>query len=253
MYLIDTHAHFDDFEEKGIIDKVYQNAIDNNVKKMIAMSLDVKTSKDTLALSKKYLGIIPAVGIYPSEVLDNSVFDIEKLIKDNPNQVKAIGEIGIDLYHKHYPSLDKQKEIFIAQLELSIKYNLPVSIHARESLYEIIAILKTFKGKVKGVIHSFVDPKYISEILDLGLLVGINGIITYKGASDLRDCVKTIPLDKIVLETDSPYLAPRPYKPYENEPSLLINVAKTIAEIKNLPLETVIKETTKNAEELFKI
>lgn len=252
-YLIDTHTHFDDFIEKGIENKIYQNAIKNNVKKMIVMSLDEKTSYDTILLSKKYPGIIPAVGIYPSEVEKNKIENIEKIIKNNINIVKAIGEIGIDKYHDFYPKLSLQEKIFRKQLELSIKYNLPVSIHARNAIREVLNIIGEFSGKVKGVIHSFTEPKYLKDILDLGLLVGINGIISYKSGSALKESLKDIPLDKIVLETDAPYLAPRPYKSNENEPAYLIKIAHIIADTKNISIIDVISETSKNAERLFKI
>jgi len=251
MYYIDTHCHI----YKGACENIEQtirNSLNNNVKKMINCSEDLETSKEIIELSKKFDSILyPTIGIHPEYVDETTNIDIEKMeeiIKNN--KVVAIGEIGLDYYYTK-ENRNEQIELFKAQLYLAQKYNLPVIIHSREATKDTIDILSLFN--VKGVIHSFSGSyETAQEYIKMGFFLGINGVVTFKN-SNLKDVVGKISLDNIILETDSPFLAPHPFRGTINSPQNIPIIANFLADLYGVSEEVLMFKTTENAIRLFDI
>ncbi len=246
--MIDTHAHIlSEFYDN--IDELIEELKSKEIIKVINCADSVETSKEVLNIYTKYEGyLLPVVGIHPENIENANVNDIEELIKNN--KVFAVGEIGLD-YHYNDENKEKQREYFVKQLDLAIKYDLPVIIHIREAMQECFDILKTRKNK--GIIHCFSGSVEMArEYIKLGYKLGIGGVLTFKN-SKLYEVIEKIDLKDIVLETDSPFLSPEPYRGKKNKPSNVYYVAKRIAEIKNISLEEVINTTTKTASQIFDI
>ncbi len=246
--MIDTHAHIYS-EYYDDIDDLVKYLKSNNIRYVINASTCYSNALEVIELSKKYDNfLLPAVGIHPEELDNESIEKIEDLIKNN--KVYAIGEIGLD-YYWNKENKDIQKEYFIKQIELAKKYSLPIIVHSRDSIQDCFDILKS--SKVKGVIHCFSGSiEMAREFIKCGYKLGIGGVLTFKN-SRLYEVIEKIDLKDIVLETDSPYLSPEPYRGKQNNPYNVYFVAKRIAEIKNVSIEEVIDITTKNALELFDI
>ncbi|WBL31542.1 TatD family hydrolase [Candidatus Phytoplasma sacchari] len=248
--LIDTHTHLNlkDFELD--LENVLELASNKGIKSFIVPGLDEETNKKTIELSKKYSSIKSAVGIHPCYYFNQNPYDIEKYLK--LPQVVAIGEIGLDLYHEK-KSLSIQKNNLKIQIELAIKYDLPIILHARNSFEEIYSILLPYKNRIRGVFHCLVSNFLEAQkALELNFYIGIGGIVTYEKAYEAHKIARNIPLDKILLETDSPFLTPYPLeKSKRNEPSFLIYIAEKIAFLKNTDFKKVAIQTTKNALNLF--
>ena len=246
--MIDTHAHIiSEFYDD--IDKLIEELKNKDILKVINCADSVETSKEVLNIYRKYEGyLLPAIGIHPENVDIDSVEDIELLLKNN--KVFAIGEIGLD-YHYNDENKEEQKKVFIEQLDLALKYDLPVIIHIREAMQECFDILKTRKNK--GIIHCCSGSYEMArEYIKLGYKLGIGGVLTFKN-SKLYEVIEKIDLKDIVLETDSPFLSPEPYRGKKNKPCNVLYVAKRIAEIKNISLEEVINTTTTTAKQIFDI
>lgn len=247
--MIDSHAHIIS-EYYDNIEELVKYLKENNVINVINASTCVEDANEIIELSKKYNGfLIPAIGIHPQNIIDIKELDkIEELIKNN--KIYAVGEIGLD-YYWNKENKEEQKEIFIHELDLAEKYNLPVVIHTRDSIGDCLEIVK--KRNNKGVIHCFSGSiEMAHEFIKFGYKLGIGGVLTFKN-SKLYEVIEKIDLKDILLETDSPYLTPEPYRGQKNNPYNIYFVAKRIAEIKNISIDDVIKQTTKNAKELFKI
>ena len=251
MELIDTHCHiyYDSF--KNDLDEVLKRSTQNFISKLICVGVDLKTSKESINLSEKYPQIFATAGFHPHESKDaslNYLMKLEELFKSE--KVIALGEIGLDYYYNHSDK-KTQNKVFIEQLELAKSLDKPVVIHCRDAEEDIIKCLKEAKNNF-GVVHCFSGTeKFANELFKLGFLISFTGMITFK--NDLPELIKKFPLEKIMLETDSPYLTPVPHRGKRNEPSMVKIIAEKIAEIKNRPIEEVAKITTKNAEELFGI
>lgn len=247
--MIDTHCHlFNEYYED--VDKIVDNAINNGVNYMISNSTNKENMIEMLELSKRNKNVYIALGFQPEDITNTTIEDLS-LLEDNIDNIVAIGEIGLDYYNSLVPR-DTQINIFEKQLALAEKYNKPVIIHTRNAYEDTINSLKKFP-EVKGIIHCFsedIDKAY--EYIKLGYKLGIGGIVTFKN-SDLSEVVKNISLNDIVLETDSPYLAPVPLRGKRNEPANIKLIAEKIAEIKNISLDEVKKTTTKNVKDLFDI
>lgn len=250
--LIDTHAHLNVRQYNKNIDEILKRAKEKGVSKIIVIGMDYKTSIRAIDLANKYTNLYATVGIHPSYVDNCCHLKLNDLYKSK--KVIAVGEIGIDLYHRKDNKL-LQEKVFEEQVQKAIKLDLPVIIHTRNSFDEAYNILKKYKGKVKGVFHCFSSNlQDAKKVIDLGFYIGIDGPITYQNSNKLLiDIINNISLDKILIETDSPYLTPNPHRGKINEPANVYYVAKEIASIKNISLNEVIKQTTINANKLFKL
>ncbi len=238
--LIDTHCHLS-CEDEVIKD---MDVI------MVASGCDDKTNKDVLELIKKFDNVYGTLGIHPEEV-DSITDDSFKLIEDNINNKKvvAVGEIGLDYYWTK-DNIEKQKEVLEYQIKIAEKYKKPVVIHSRDAIKDTFDILK--KYKVKGVIHCFSSSLEMArEFIKLGFKIGVGGTVTFKNSKKLQDIVKELDLKDIVLETDSPYLTPEPYRGEKNKPSNVYLVALKVAELKNMSVDEVLSVTNKSAIDLF--
>ena len=246
--MIDTHAHIlSEFYDD--IDELIEELKSKDIIKVINCADSIETSKEVLNIYNKYEGyLLPAVGIHPENIDNSNLKTIENIIKEH--KVFAIGEIGLD-YHYNDENKDEQKEYFIKQLDLALKYDLPVIIHIREAMQECFDILKTRKNK--GIIHCFSGSVEMArEYIKLGYKLGIGGVLTFKN-SKLYEVIEKIDLKDLVLETDSPFLSPEPFRGKKNKPCNVLYVAKRIAEIKNISLEEVINTTTATAKQIFDI
>lgn len=246
--LIDTHCHLYS-EYYSDIDDIVNLAKKSNVNILINNGCDSKSNKEVIDLLDKYKNMYGAIGIHPEEV-DNYSLDDIKFIEKNLNNKKivAIGEIGLD-YHYSKENKEKQIKLFELQLDIANKYKVPVIIHSRDATEDTINILR--KYNIKGVIHSFSGSLETAKIyIKRGFLLGINGVVTFKNCN-LKDILVNIGLNNIILETDSPYLTPVPYRGKQNNPSHILDIAKYISEIFNVSLEEVSKITTKNVLDLY--
>lgn len=246
---VDTHFHYDG-DEKDIDYKIKEEAKENHVYKMILSGYNLKSSKKAVLIAQQHQEIYATVGFHPEEASYIQQGDWEELkeLISNDNVV-AVGEIGLDYYYDD-SNKEEQKNVFIRQLELALTYKKPVVIHSRNAALDVYDILH--KHNIKGVIHCFSDDyEMANKFIELGFYIGIGGVVTFKNAKDLYDVVKRIPIDHILLETDSPYLAPVPYRGKENSPKNIKVIAEKIAEIKGMSLEEVGEITTANAKRLF--
>lgn len=247
--MIDSHAHIlNEYYED--IDLLIEKLKNNNMKKVVNCADSIKTSHEVIESSKKYGEfLLPAVGIHPENVDEiDKVGEIEDIIKNE--KVYAVGEIGLD-YYWNKDNKDRQKELLNLQLDLAEKYDLPVIIHNRDAIQDCFDELN--KRKLRGVIHCFTGSyEMAKEFIKLGYKLGIGGVLTFKN-SKLYELIEKISIDNILLETDSPYLSPEPFRGKTNIPSNVYYVAKRISEIKNISIEEVIEKTTNNAVELFDI
>ncbi len=252
--LIDTHAH--------LYDSCYDNtalfinsARDKDIQKIIMPNLNITTVESMLTLQKAYPHILAyTIGLHPCYVDHHFKKQLEKLedyLQNHNKPCVGIGEIGLDFYHsKQFKN--QQYEAFHIQIQWAKKYQLPIIIHCRNAFDEVIEIIKKNQdGQLKGIFHCFGGTKEeAKKIIDLNFYIGIGGIVTFK-KSALTESLPYIPTKHIVLETDSPYLAPKPHRGKKNEPAFLIYVAKKCAEIQKISLEMISTITTKNAQKIF--
>ncbi|MGL5000159.1 MAG: TatD family hydrolase [Cetobacterium sp.] len=251
MKLVDTHCHLDN--EQFDLDRLEViNRIKEKLEFCVNIGYDLKSSKKSLELAKEYEFIYAVIGVHPTDISEyNEVIEseLEKMARDL--KVVAIGEIGLD-YHWMTEPKDIQQKIFRQQLELARRVNKPVVIHTRDAMEDTVNILKEYPD-LTGVIHCYPGSIETAKVLIDRFYLGIGGTLTFKNAKKTVEVVKDIPLDRIVIETDSPYLTPVPFRGKRNEPIYVENIAQKIAEIKELPLEEVVKITTENAKKLYRI
>ena len=255
MIFTDTHTHLylEEFDEDR--DEVIQRAITNNIQYMLFPNIDSSSINRLNNLCEAYPdNCFPMMGLHPTSVKENYLEEIE-IIKNQLSLKKyyAIGEIGIDLYwDKTFRT--QQEDAFRKQISLAIEMNLPIVIHARDSFEEIFTIVDEMNcDNLKGVFHCFTGTKQQAKhIINYGgFKLGIGGVLTFKN-STLRDEISDIDLKHIILETDSPYLTPTPFRGKRNESSYIKNIATVLAEVKNVSIETIAETTTNNAIDLFK-
>jgi len=253
MELIDVHAHITD-EQFDDVEKVIERAKEQGVEKIICSSADLSTSQMAVALTKEYQEVFANVGIHPENVdkaLDGSLKKIENLAKHE--KVVAIGEIGLD-YHYTQDNKDKQKTLFANQIELANKLDLPIVVHSRDAMADTIEILSKTPPKKESLLHCYSGSVESAKILiKLNFSFSFGGVVTFSNAKTAVEVVKFLPIEKILLETDCPYLSPVPFRGKRNEPKNVVYVADMIAKIKGMKFEDVVKITTQNAKRLFKI
>ncbi|MGH7801811.1 MAG: TatD family hydrolase [Thermodesulfobacteriota bacterium] len=248
--LIDTHVHLEMLED---IPRVIERARDTDVERIVAVSSDLISSNKTVEIAEDFPMVFTAVGIHPHEA---SSFDEEVLsqIEDlcNEQKVVAIGETGLDYHYMHSPR-DIQINSFRRHIELAKKLDLPLIIHVRDAHDDVLKILKEEDAwETTGVIHSFTgDYETAKKYIDEGFYISFSGILTFKNAEDIRQAARKIPIERILIETDSPYLAPIPFRGKRNEPSYVKYVAEKIAGLRGIPSEKIEEETTANAKNLF--
>ncbi len=251
MKLVDTHAHIYDEKFRGDFDEI-MDRINKELDFVVSIGYDMESSEKSTALSEKYEKIYSVIGFHPTEIKKyNSEAEkkLEELAK-NP-KVKAIGEIGLDYYWMEDPK-EKQKEIFRLQMELARRVKLPVVIHTRDAMEDTVDILEEYKD-LGGIMHCYPGSYETAKKLMDRYYFGIGGVVTFKNNKVTKETVKKLPLERIVIETDCPYLTPEPFRGKRNEPVYVKYVAEKIAEIKEISLEEVIEVTTNNAKMIYSI
>lgn len=250
-YLIDTHSHINMIEELPI-EEVIKNAIENNVRKIIVPAAYPSDIDIVYELSQKYDEIYCYLGVHPSEARDWDDSLIEK-IKNyaKSNKVVGIGEIGLDYYWDKSFN-DIQKEVFIKQIKLANELNLPINIHDREAHKDCFDIIKEHNKNSKVIMHCFSGSKeFAQECVKEGWFIALGGVVTFKNAIKMKEVATSIPLDKLLLETDAPYLTPVPFRGKENQPAYTKFVAEEIAKLREISIEEITEITTQNAIEVL--
>jgi TatD DNase family protein len=262
--MVDAHCHLNFHVFEKDLDTVVKDAVDAGVTTIVTVGAMLESSRKAVEIAQKYEQVFASVGIHPhhADKLDGGwLGDLERLIKQE--KVIAVGEIGLDYYSYRSNGIvdpDTQKEVLISQLELAAKYNLPLQIHNRHAEDDLIDVFINYKSLLKenpGMIHCFSGSLgFLKKTLELGFYIGFDGNITYAGkaqgeATDLKELVKYAPLDRIITETDSPYLTPVPFRNLRNEPKHVIIVAEFIAKAKDEDLDTVFNSVEENFNKVF--
>ena len=262
MIFIDSHCHIDGEAFDADRDVVIKRAREAGVKMMLVVgtgdATDFENFSRVVRLAEKHENIFASVGVHPH---DAKTFDAEserRLIElaNSSEKVIAWGEIGLDFYYDHSPP-EVQKEIFRRQIKIANELNLPIIIHSRDADDETVEILteecahENFRG---GIMHCFGgNPQMAESLMNIGFLISFAGNVTFKKADNLRDSARVVPLNKLLIETDSPYLAPIPFRGKRNEPMFVVETAKFLADFYNVDLKVLAKATTQNFRQLFKI
>ena len=253
--LIDTHAHLDQDEFAEDRADVIHRAVQAGVETILAVGTSAKSSEAAVELAARHDAVFAAVGIQPNYCHEVQEGDWDRIVGLlDAEKVVAIGETGLDCYWDYAP-LEIQQEFFDRHLRLSQERDLPFIVHMRDSMREILAMLREARagGPLCGVMHSFTgDAAAAAECVDLGLYISFAGMVTFKKSVALREVAVGVPDDRILIETDSPYLAPEPYRGRRNEPAHLVHTAACLAEVRGEQLEEFVRKTTENAERLFR-
>ena len=255
--LIDTHCHIQSEEFTEDVDQVIQRAKSARVEKIIVVggAGPLSTNETGLELCGRYPGLFATVGMHPHDARDVSPDDLDRLkrLTEDP-KVVAVGETGLDFYYDHSPH-DVQERVFIEFIHMARGVDLPLVVHVRDAHREAAALIRNEgEGGLRGVIHCFTgDWDAAQTFLDLGFYLSFTGIITFKNAAPLREVVQRVPMDRILVETDSPYLAPVPHRGKRNEPAFVRQVAEVIATVKGLATDEIATASSHNAHALFGI
>lgn len=253
--LFDTHVHLNADQFENDVDEVIRRAKEAGVNYMVVVGFDEKTIKKAMALVENYDGLYAAVGWHPVDAVDMTEEHLQWLeeLAAHP-KVVALGEMGLD-YHWDKSPKDVQKEVFRKQIQLAKKVNLPIIIHNREASGDVVQILKEEgAAEVGGIMHCFSGSTEIAkQCLEMNFYISLGGPVTFKNAKKPQEVAKAVPLDRLLVETDCPYLAPHPHRGKRNEPAYVKFVAEKIAELKEISFEELAKVTTENAKKLFRI
>lgn len=253
--IFDTHAHYDDEAFNEDRDELLRSLADGGVEAVVNVGASIQSTKNTLGLMRQYPFVYGAVGVHPNETgeLNDHLMDWLKHVAGE-EKVVAIGEIGLD-YYWNEPEPEVQKHWFVRQLNLAREVKLPVIIHSRDAAKDTLDIMKAeHAGDMGGVIHCFsYGVELAREYLNMGFYLGIGGVLTFQNAKKLKEVVEYMPLDRIVLETDCPYLAPVPNRGKRNSSLNLPYVAKAVSELKGVPEEEVIAVTRENARRMYQL
>lgn len=251
--IFDSHAHYDDRAFKDDLDQVIQKIQDAGVTNVINIGCNIDSSKRSIQLAKKYQSFYCSVGIHPldCENLPNNYIDIiRNLAKEE--KVVAIGEIGLDYHYKDSATPKQQQKVFEAQLCLAKDLDLPVIIHSREATQDMLMILKKYRPK--GVVHCFSgSAETARELLKLDMYLGFTGVLTFKNAKKAKEAVIETPVDRLLLETDCPYMAPTPFRGTRCDSSLIEHTATAMALLKGVSTQEMINITNENTRKLFNI
>ncbi len=254
--LFDTHAHLDEDAFSQDADEVIARAVTSGVTAMLAVATTVESSRATIALAARFSNVFASVGIHPNYAVQAKPGDWESIeeLASSP-KVIAIGETGLDRYWDHTP-FDVQLDYFRRQIELAGRCDVPFIVHCREAEPDVVAVLREMAGtgQLKGIMHSFCGGRAtLDAALELGLHISFAGMLTFKKNIELRELAKTIPLDRLLVETDSPYLAPQPNRGKRNEPAFVRHTAECLAEVRGQTLDEIAAITTANAKRLFRL
>lgn len=255
--IFETHGHYDDEQFDEGRERLIAEFLEKDIDKVMNVGADMQSSRNSVELAGKYPHFYAAVGVHPSEVGDLTEDDMQALKQmtlENP-KVKAIGEIGLDYHFDDDPPRDVQKKWFIRQLELAQELGMPIIIHSRDAASDTMEILKDMDGgRNGGVIHCYsYSREQAREYIKMGFHIGVGGVVTFKNSRRLQEVVEDIPLEKIVLETDSPYMAPVPFRGTRNSALNIPYIAEKIAEIKGVPVQKVYDQTYANALKMYKM
>lgn len=255
MHLFDTHAHLDEDAFSQDLDEVIARAVKGGVTTMLAVATTAASSRATIALSARWPNVVASVGIHPNyaaQALPGDWESVEELATSP--KVVAIGETGLDRYWDHTP-FAVQVDYFRRQIELARQRDLPFIVHCREAEADVVAVLRDAArgGTLKGIMHSFCGGKAtLDAVLELGLHISFAGMLTFKKNVELRELAKSIPLDRLLVETDAPYLAPQPQRGKRNEPAFIRHTAECLAGVHGKSLDEMAAITTENARRLFR-
>ena len=252
--LIDSHCHlnFDDYQDD--LDEVIERAKSAGIDTMLNICTKLDEARSIIDLAQSRDELYCTVGVHPHEAKEaieagNLAEALNKLAVEN--KVIGLGETGLDFYYEHSPR-EEQIQAFNTHIQVAKATGLPLIVHSRSAESETIACLTPEHKNVHGVIHCFTGTQYLADkALELGFYISISGVVTFKKADELREVVKTIPLERMLLETDAPYLAPVPNRGKRNEPAFMIHTAKFVADLKGIPLEKLAQVTSKNFHALF--
>lgn len=253
--LFDTHVHLNDDQFNEDLEEVIERARENGVERVVVVGFDEKTIKRAIELIDTYDFMYAAIGWHPVDAIDltDSYLEWIEELSAHP-KVVAIGEIGLD-YHWDKSPKEVQQVVFRRQIQLAKKLNLPIIIHNREATEDVVTILEEEgAAEVGGIMHCFSgSPETAKHCLDMNFYISLGGPVTFKNAIKPKEVAKAVPLDRLLIETDCPYLAPHPYRGKRNEPSYVRLVAEQIADLKEVSFEEVAKATTENANRLFNL
>ncbi len=252
--MIDTHSHLFEDEFKEDLDECIKRCKLNNVNKIMIVGFSHETNIKAQELANKYDIFYPSAGLHPSEATANYLDDFNKLVEFiKKNKIYAIGECGLD-YHWTKDNILEQKELFKLQCELAIKLDLPIIVHSRDAQQDTFDIIKSYGGRLKGVMHCYSGSKELAlEYIKLGFYVSLGGPVTFKNAKEPKEVAKAIDSNRLLIETDSPYLAPTPFRGTRNESSYVKYVLEEIAKLREIDVEELDRITTLNSEKLFNI
>lgn len=253
--IFETHAHYDDEQFAGDRDALLSSLLAGDIGKIINVGASIATTEQTLALAERYSQVYAAVGVHPCDVgdLNEETYDWLSAQTRHPKTV-AVGEIGLDYYWEKDPNArELQQSWFRRQLELAAQSSLPVIIHSRDAAEETFQAMKeAAKWGIPGVIHCYsYSAELAKEFVRLGYYIGVGGVVTFKNAKKLKETVQQVPLERILLETDCPYMAPEPYRGKRNNSAYLSYVAEEVARLKGVSAAEVEDVTWRNAERLF--
>ncbi len=253
MEFFDSHSHYNDEKYDEDREKIIKKIYEENITKTVCIGYNLEKSKHSIEIAKKHDFIYSAVGISPNDIEDYSDENLQKIENlAKYDKVVAIGEIGLD-YYWNKENKDLQNDLFIKQIEIANNIKKPIVIHTRDAYLDTIEILKTHPVKEKGIFHCCpLNQELIKDGLDLGFYISFSGNITFKNAKS-EGAISLVPMDRILIETDCPYLSPEPLRGTRNNSINVKLVAQKIAEIKNLTIEEVAKRTYENANRIFKI
>ena len=254
--MIDSHCHINDPAYLNEPEKYVKEATSVGVSAFLVVGYDLKSSIDAVNIASKFKNVYAAVGIHPSEVKKanpNDLKEIEKLLSNE--KVIAIGEIGLDYHWDHELTVrNMQREWFEDQIELANKHHLPISIHCREANEDCLNVLKKHKPVCSGIMHCYSgSPEMVKDFINIPLMIGIGGVVTFKNAIKLKEVSKIVPEDMFVLETDAPYLAPTPHRGELNHSKYLPLIAQEIANLRGEPIDKIVSCTDRNFKRVFKI
>ena len=248
-----NYLHGNDLDKiSGVLDF----AQSRGVTRFICISVDTEKLPEVLCIANHFDQVKATVGVHPCDVKRQPFSQSRSVLEEHvaSDQVVAVGECGLDYYRSEGLDIAVQKQVFSEQIELSLMHQKPLVVHTRDAREDTIDLLKSAgQGEAKGVLHCFTESKEMAKkALDLGFYISFSGIITFKNALDLQEVVRYVPLTSILVETDSPYLAPVPYRGKQNQPAYVVEVAQQVAQLKGVSFETVCAQTTKNAQSLFR-